>query len=151
MDEITWNTKHGREEPGTRRDQRRLALCEALLGQIATGVAVLAPRSTQDRSLELVMLNEVAAIYFGWLGPLCPSDSEREMLADAYQGLSESGLLGLAELVSLTGHMHTQEGVAVPGAAVAGHVVDLCITPADGAGAVSLTFVDVTHRVSQSH
>lgn len=137
-----WNRSEG-----DTTDQQRLALCESVLAQIATGVAVLAPRAGSDPSLELVMINEVAAVYFGWLGPLMGGGCESTMASHAFEGLRDAGIVGLAELVSLTGHEHTQEAVAVPGAMVAGHRIDLCIAPADDSGAVVLTFVDVTHQV----
>jgi len=147
MDQLSWNPQVA---DGQASDRRRLALCEAVLGQIATGVAVLEPSSDADRSLELVMLNEVAALYFGWIGPVAAGRPGDAMLIDAFRGLRESGVLALIELVSLTGRAHHQESVVVPGAAAVGHVVDLCITPIDASGAVSLTFVDVTHRVRQA-
>lgn len=143
MDEIIWNP----DGCITVDQRRRLALCEAVLAQISTGVAVLAPCGDGDPALELIMVNEVAAVYFGWLGPLVGDGPDSMMVHDAFEGLQNAGIVGLAELVSLTGHEHTQEAVAVPGAMAAGHRIDVSIAPADDAGAVVLTFVDVTHQV----
>lgn len=89
------------------------------------------------------MANDVAVAYYGRLG------DGADPLVDTEAGMRAFGLFDLALLVSLTGQEHLQECVPVPGAAAAGQLVDLAITPLDN-GAVSVVFDDVTLRVRQS-
>lgn len=133
-EDITW-----RDAPsGDEMIRMRLAQCEAILAQVTTGVAVLEPtREGDEATLSLTMVNEVAAAYFGRIGDLS------DPIEDTERGFRASGLFDLALLVSLTGQEHMQEALHAPGAAAAGQLIDLAITPlADGA--VSVTFDDVT-------
>lgn len=137
-EEITW-----RDAPADDAElRRRLKQCETILGLITTGVAVLEPVGA-DASLEVAMVNDIAAAYYGRMG------DHVEPAASAEAGMRASGLFDLALLVSLTGQEHLQESVPVPGAAAAGQIVDLAITPLDG-GAVAIVFDDVTQRVREA-
>lgn len=126
---------------GAGTSDRRLAQCEAVLSLVSTGVIILEPdRDDSGASLRTVMVNDLAACYFGRIG------THAEPLVDTIEGLDDCGLLGLAVLVSLTGQPHMHEGLAAPGPAATGHVVDVAITPLEN-GAVAITFDDVTHRL----
>lgn len=137
-EEITWS-----DAPGDESElRRRLRQCETILGLISTGVAVLEPVGN-DATLRVSMVNDIAATYFGRLGDFV------DPAASAEAGMRDSGLFNLALLVSLTGQEHLQEAVPVPGAAAAGQIVDLAITPLED-GAVAIVFDDVTQRVRQA-
>lgn len=137
-EEITW-----RDAPADDVDlERRLRQCETILGLVTTGVAILEPVGT-DATLEVAMVNDIAATYYGRMG------DHVEPAASTEAGMRASGLFDLALLVSLTGQEHHQESIPVPGAAAVGQVVDLSITPLED-GAVAILFDDVTQRVRQA-
>lgn len=138
MDYLTW--KH--QDDGEGELARRLAHCAALLSQVACGVAILEPSRADESALELTMVNEVAACYFGRLG------DHSDHLGDAEAGIRSSGIYDIALMVSLTSQSHFQEAMPAPGPAAMGQVVDLAITPLSG-GAVSIVLDDVTHRTRQ--
>ena len=107
---------------------------------VSTGVIILEPgRDDSGPTLRTVMVNELAACYFGRLGTFA------DPLVDTTEGLAACGLLDLALMVSLTGHSHMHENLAAPGVTAHGQIVDVAITPL-GCGAVTITFDDVTHR-----
>ena len=123
--------------------ERRLRQLESVIAQITTGVAVLEPiRQGDFPTLRVMMVNDVAACYFGRLGG-------GDRLEVVESGFRACGLLDLALMVSLTGQEHSQEAVPAPSAAAAGQLLDLTITPL-GCGAVTITFDDVTQRVRAS-
>lgn len=137
-EEISWSDAPADES----EVRRRLQQCETILGLISTGVAVLEPVGT-DATLRVSMVNDIAATYYGRLG------DHVDPAASTEAGMRDSGLFNLALLVSLTGQEHLQEAVPVPGAAAAGQIVDLAITPLED-GAVAIVFDDVTQRVRQA-
>ena len=107
---------------------------------VSTGVIILEPdRNEFGPILRTVMVNELAAAYFGRIGTFA------DHLEDTAEGLADCGLLDLALMVSLTGQSHMHENLAAPGVSAIGQIVDVAITPL-GCGAVTITFDDVTHR-----
>lgn len=136
-EEITWREARA----GEAELRRRLSQCETILGLITTGVAVLEP--VGDATLQVAMVNDIAAAYYGRIG------DHVEPATSTEAGMRACGLFDLALMVSLTGQEHLQEAVPVPGPAAAGQIVDLAITPL-GDGAVAIVFDDVTQRVRQA-
>lgn len=120
--------------------ERRLAYCDALLACITTGVAIFEPVVIDGTSeLRLVMANDIVKAYFAGIGTVSPS------LQAVEAGFRESGYVEIAQLVSVTGQAHHQEGVSAPSWAVAGHRIDLSMEPL-ATGAVMVLFDDVTYR-----
>ena len=120
--------------------ERRLAYCDALLARVMTGVAIFEPVVVDGASeLRLVMANDIAKSYFAGVGTVSPS------LEAVEAGFRTSGYVEIAQLVSVTGQAHYQEGVSAPSWVVAGHRIDLSIEPL-ATGAVMIMFDDVTYR-----